>query len=587
MEGELQKWTNYMSWWKPRRFVLKNGILSYYTEETVNLPKNRIHLSLADIIELPENDLEFQVSTGDIVYYLKANTKEDKLKWIQALKLAKQSAESQSKQNLKNEKVKELLSELQNKYSEHKHIAEDIQNILNKYNNNDYKESISQNNRKDNECDYRRYANDVISKENEEFFFMDDNIDNDDNPNSLSQQNPQNIITSPLQTKQSFYDPLYTYEKRKALPSSLKKLSFNVWEIFKGAVGKDIHRFSVPVFLNEPLSMLQKLCENFQYAYCLNNAANEPDPHLRLAYLACFCIGGFTMNTKRAKKFFNPLLFETFEYIDNEQNFRYFAEQVSHHPAISAFYAEGDGWTFFTNNNAIVRFLITGKLEIDNVGKVYVTLSKFNDNIVFTKPTIMVRNLIFGTMILDIYGKFQVTNENGDICEVDIEQYNQGKQGNLKGVVKDIFGNVKYTMEGNWLESIKVINQNDKSEKVLWTYIPSDSENNYYYQPYTFDLNNLTDELRKALPPTDSRFRPDQRMMEDQNIDKAAEEKMRLEEKQRQKRKENEKKGITVHKPMYFEETYDDLTGELIYRYNGKYFEDRKNRNFAHFPDIF
>jgi nitrate reductase beta subunit len=142
-------------------------------------------------------------------------------------------------------------------------------------------------------------------------------------------------------------------------------------------------------------------------------------------------------------------------------------------------------------------------------------------------------------------------------------------------------------MEGNWLKSIKVINQNDKSEKVLWTYISSDSENNYYYQPYTFDLNNLTDELRKALPPTDSRFRPDQRIMENQNIDKAAEEKMRLEEKQRQKRKENEKKGITVHKPMYFEETYDDLTGELIYRYNGKYFEDRKNRNFAHFPDIF
>mmetsp|Transcript_8898 Transcript_8898/g.7869 ORF Transcript_8898/g.7869 Transcript_8898/m.7869 type:complete len:99 (-) Transcript_8898:51-347(-) len=37
--------------------------------------------------------------------------------------------------------------------------------------------------------------------------------------------------------------------------------AFNIWEIVKDMIGKDLAHFAVPVFLNEPLSMLQKLCE--------------------------------------------------------------------------------------------------------------------------------------------------------------------------------------------------------------------------------------------------------------------------------------------------------------------------------------
>jgi hypothetical protein len=59
-----------------------------------------------------------------------------------------------------------------------------------------------------------------------------------------------------------------------------------------------------------------------------------------------------------------------------------------------------------------------------------------------------------------------------------------------------------------------------------------------------------------------------------------------LEDKQRKDRKEEEKKGI-INKPLYFEETYDDISGELIYVYKGNYFDDRKNQNFHHLPDIF
>ena len=183
-------------------------------------------------------------------------------------------------------------------------------------------------------------------------------------------------------------------------------------------------------------------------------------------------------------------------------------------------------------------------------------------------------------------GKFVVNNANGAHCEVDMIPSTTGTQGNLHGVIKDVYGNVKLLIEGNWLKEIKVLNEETKEEKVIWKLIPSDTEDNYYFQPYSFDLNNLTEEMKYALPRTDSRFRPDQRYMEYQDIDKAGDEKMRLEEKQRKVRKENEAKGV-IPRPMYFDETYDDLTGELIYRYKGTYFDDRKRRNFSHFPDIF
>ena len=316
-------------------------------------------------------------------------------------------------------------------------------------------------------------------------------------------------------------------------------------------MGKDVNRFAVPVFFNEPLSMLQKLCENFQYAYVFNKAAVDPSPYMRLAYCACFCIGGFVMNIHRTTKFFNPILMETYEYIDNQQNFRYFAEQVSHHPAISACYAEGKGWNFYTNNNAILNFLITGKLEITNVGRCYVNFSNFNENIVFTKPLCVVRNLIFGTIILDMVGKFTVTNDKGDICEIEMIPSTSGEQGNVTGTIKDIYGNIHLKFGGNWLDKLYVTDIKSNEKKVLWEMIPSSDQYSYYFQPYSFDLNNLTEEMKRALPPTDSRFRPDQRMMEMQEIDEAGEEKHRLEEKQRKARKENEKDNNDETKKLY------------------------------------
>jgi hypothetical protein len=38
---------------------------------------------------------------------------------------------------------------------------------------------------------------------------------------------------------------------------------------------------------------------------------------------------------------------------------------------------------------------------------------------------------------------------------------------------------------------------------------------------------------------------------------------------------------------LYFRESYDDLSGELVYQYFRDYWGDRKNKNFSHLPDLY
>ena len=459
----------------------------------------------------------------------------------------------------------------ENKYKKQNQIIispkkKSYNNIYNYYNNNEY------NNR-----NYEEKEND----------FNPLDINKNKYPNQIM-YNTTSILKRSFKSnkKNQFYDPLYDYQKRTSLPVQKKDFGLNLWKVFKSAVGKDLSHFGVPVMFNEPISSLQKFCEPFQYAYLLNTAAKDPNPYMRLAKTALFCIGQFVINNGRVAKFFNPLLFESYEYVDNEQNFRYIAEQVSHHPAISAYYAEGDGWNIYANTNATIKFSIVGRLDVNALGKTYVTYTDFNDINAFTKPNAIVRNLIIGTIDIDVEGKFEVTNDMGDICEVEMIPSTSGKKGVVKGEIKDINGDVKYALEGNWQDSLYLINKETGEKKILWKIIPSKGKEDFYYQPYTFDLNYLTEEMKTALPPTDSRFRPDQRLMEYQDFDKAADEKHRLEQAQRARAKKYKEEGY-VPKPLYFEETYDDLTGELIYKYKGNYWEMRKKHDFDDLPKIF
>ena len=70
---------------------------------------------------------------------------------------------------------------------------------------------------------------------------------------------------------------------------------------------------------------------------------------MRLLHVSAFAIAQYKCSNKRTNKPFNPILGETFELLTPK--FKYFSEQVSHHPPISACYAFSDTYEFWMNTN--------------------------------------------------------------------------------------------------------------------------------------------------------------------------------------------------------------------------------------------
>lgn len=345
--------------------------------------------------------------------------------------------------------------------------------------------------------------------------------------------------------------------------------------------------------------MLQRFAEPFQYAGLLNRASNESNAQIRLALCAAFCICGFAMDSRRTTKFFNPVLGETYELIDNDLGFRYFGEQVSHHPAISAMFCEGKGWEIYSNTNAKSKFdLVNNSLEFAPIGRTHIKFGNFSEQISFSKPAAVVRNIVFGDLYMDVEGKSEIINHsNGDSIEMTFfpkGKPSQKDQGQIEGILRDIDGIERMRLTGNWKTHLEIAYQDDYGQEqteVIWKVnaLPENQkelENRYYFTDFAINLNNDDPDLLSSLPRSDSRLRPDQRFLENQNIDEASKEKNRIEEKQRRARKENEKKK-NVHTPIYFQESYDDLTGELNYQYCRDYWEDKRQNKLDHFPDIY
>jgi len=64
--------------------------------------------------------------------------------------------------------------------------------------------------------------------------------------------------------------------RRKALPAHAITSDVNLFNLLKKNVGKDLSKISMPVSLNEPLNILQRLCEELEYSDLLVTPSFNP-----------------------------------------------------------------------------------------------------------------------------------------------------------------------------------------------------------------------------------------------------------------------------------------------------------------------
>ncbi|CAL1611309.1 unnamed protein product [Knipowitschia caucasica] len=92
MEGILYKWTNYISGWQPRWFVLEGGTLSYYDsqEDAWKGCKGSIKISVCEIQVHSTDSTRVDLTIpGEQYFYLRALNAAERQKWLVALGTAK------------------------------------------------------------------------------------------------------------------------------------------------------------------------------------------------------------------------------------------------------------------------------------------------------------------------------------------------------------------------------------------------------------------------------------------------------------------------------------------------------------------
>lgn len=123
MEGNLFKWTNFFSQWKERFCILK-GEVFYYYENKGEKPKGKAHLGVCTIEEEESNETRFGFHTGSVQFFFRAESKEQKREWVQALKLAKLNSD------------RNLLKAEKNEFNFNKYEIKDFPNSIKELYNN-------------------------------------------------------------------------------------------------------------------------------------------------------------------------------------------------------------------------------------------------------------------------------------------------------------------------------------------------------------------------------------------------------------------------------------------------------------------
>uniref|UniRef100_A0AAY5F4P7 Oxysterol-binding protein n=1 Tax=Electrophorus electricus TaxID=8005 RepID=A0AAY5F4P7_ELEEL len=363
--------------------------------------------------------------------------------------------------------------------------------------------------------------------------------------------------------------------RRTCLPApSPSTSSVNLWNILKNNIGKDLSKVAMPVELNEPLNTLQHMCEELEYTELLDKAAETEDPYERMALVAAFAVSGYSSTYYRAgSKPFNPILGETYECIREDKGFCFYSEQVSHHPPVSACHCESKTFTFSQDVRWKNKFW--GKsMEILPIGTINVMLPSYGDHYEWNKVTTCVHNILSGRRWIEHYGEITIRNTKSSTCICKLTfikgNYWSSNVNEVQGFVMDQEGKVVHRLFGKWHEGVYC--GVPPSAKCIWRpgSMPTDYELYYGFTRFAIELNELCPEMSELLPPTDARFRPDQRYLEEGKLELAAAEKQRIEDLQRARRKWQDESNIK-HQPRFFKSRWVS---------NSTYWEMRKDPGF-------
>ncbi|KAL2262409.1 hypothetical protein VTK26DRAFT_1403 [Humicola hyalothermophila] len=388
-------------------------------------------------------------------------------------------------------------------------------------------------------------------------------------------------------------------QRRQTIPPA-KVLPPSLIAFVRKNVGKDLSTISMPVSANEPLSLLQRSAEQLEYAQLLDAAARLDQADQRLAHVAAFAVSQFSNSRAKERairKPFNPLLGETYELVRSESEvpggFRLLVEKVTHRPVRLAMQADSAHWSFAQSPAPTQKFW--GKsAELTTEGRVRVSLrlpDGGEEHYSWNTATVFLRNVVMGEKYVEPVGTMHVCNDSTG-AKAAVEFRSKGVFGGRGEEVQvELFGpdgkKAGLSLSGTWTGGLRA----SPGNREIWRVgsLVADAANTYGLTTFAASLNEITAVEKGKLPPTDCRLRPDQRLAEQGDLDRAEEWKVRLEEAQRQRRRVMEERG-EEHKPRWFVKVATSPDGEEVWRLKGGkegYWEERARGTWPGVLDLF
>ena len=624
MEIQISFWTGVIGRWKKKLMILeKENIIILPPNKSINYDLKQIysllHCTLYDTNK--NNVLRIDVAKKSI--FIRLNNKEDKKLIYEQIKhnihqLQEKNAFSKDFKSYNDEiqknqeekgnflNVQTKISELMNYFIEISVKINDFRTIIDSSKlSKEAKMKLTENHNNLNlikdemKIKFDDLIQNIFDYRDMNELLLDNSFNNNHNiinnsSKNLFNLNNTNNTNNKIEKKHKFiFNESYNFQPRKSINSKITITKNMISELIKAYTS---NQKTLPIYFNEPISMLQKECEKFYYSNLLTKASEQKTIEKKLSYICAFIISEISLNIGRQLKPMIPLIGETFEYIDNNLKYKYISEEVQRRPHVSAYYAESDKWKFYGDNKNISNFkFITGSYEIEFLSKCHCLL--YDDELcdfihfTFNKPKTLFKGIFNNKIYYDFNGNVNIKTNSSEIyAEIKFENEKKNTDlGSFNGEIKN-GDNIIYKIGGNWKKEIYITDKDNNNKEILFS-IPelnfyNNTTENYILPEYNCNFNNLDDNLKKFLPISDTRFRPDQREYENGNIEKAQEIKVKLENNQI-KRQEIYDSNQKEYKPNYFCNKYNEDSLDFIYMYNGKYWDDRENKNFNHIVDIF
>nr|XP_023692546.1 oxysterol-binding protein-related protein 8 isoform X2 [Paramormyrops kingsleyae] len=339
-----------------------------------------------------------------------------------------------------------------------------------------------------------------------------------------------------------------------------------MWTLLKQVrPGMDLSKVVLPTFILEPRSFLDKLSDYYYHADFLSEAAVEENAYNRMKKVVKWYISGFYKKPKGLKKPYNPIIGETFRCMwihprTNSKTF-YIAEQVSHHPPVSAFYVSNRKDGFCLSGSILAKSKFYGNsLSAILDGEARLSFLNRGEDYVMNMPYAHCKGILYGTMTLELAGQISIACEKTGYSaqlEFKLKPFLGSNDS-----VNQICGKIKLgkevlaTLEGHWDSEVFISDKKTGLVDNFWNPTPELRQSRLtrctvpLEEQGGFESEKLWQHVTRAIVNKDQT--------------EATKEKFLLEEAQRKSARERKAK-CEAWSPVLFEQ--DPITGEWHYRY--------------------